>query len=257
MQQGSNAYFETYAVGSPSPTVQWQLSTDGGTTWNNLTTSATVDGPTTNILTIAASNDTSMNGYEYRAEFSSSAGTTYSNVVTLSVLPSETVLTGWDFNATYPNVPPNDPYVNNPAPVGSGVDGSIDVGGTATPVGMDLPYNPSDPATGTAPPGAVAAADITNSGPAVIDTSYSENTWRIRSGISSTQGAHRPMAGATSSISTRRAPSSAFPLPDTRTSTSRSTGTPLTRANRTPSANTPSTVRTGFLWRLHPHLRAR
>ncbi|HUB23962.1 MAG TPA: immunoglobulin domain-containing protein [Tepidisphaeraceae bacterium] len=190
VQEGEDSFFTTYGIGSPSPTVQWQISTDGGSVWTNLTDSSTVNGSVTTTLTVATEDNTSQNGDLYRAAFTSSAGTTYSDTVTLTVLPTETVLDDWDFNEEYPNVTSSgsspDPGVINPAPVASGVDGSVAVAGaTATPLGMNLPYNPEDPATGTGAPGAVDDEDIVNSGPAVIDSTFTENTWRIRSGISS------------------------------------------------------------------------
>jgi hypothetical protein len=192
VEEGENTQFTTYAIGNPSPTVQWQLSTNGGSSWTNLVDDdVTVTGSQTDTLTIATADDTNQNGDLYRAVFSSAAGVTDSNAATLSVLPTDGILTDWDFNALDPTVNSSggsaDPYINSPAPVTAGVDNSLDVGGTATALGMTLPYNPADPATGTAAPGAVNADDVTNSGPAVVDN-FSENTWRIRAGINSTSG---------------------------------------------------------------------
>ena len=47
---GGTATFTSAASGTPAPTVQWQVSTDGGATWNNDTTDA---GNTTGTLTVA------------------------------------------------------------------------------------------------------------------------------------------------------------------------------------------------------------
>src|SRR6185437_12127082 len=60
---GANASFTAAASGRPQPTVQWQLSTDGGATFSAL------PGATGNTLTLTAV-AAAMDGYEYRAVFS-------------------------------------------------------------------------------------------------------------------------------------------------------------------------------------------
>ena len=130
-----------------------------------------------------------MNGYEYEATFSNGvAPPATSSAATLTVLSPETVLNAWDFNSTYPNVTSAanspDPYINSPASVAAGVDGSVDVGARRVPVGMDLPYAYYDSATGTDANGAVAEADIVNS-PASLNPNFNENTWRVRGGPAS------------------------------------------------------------------------
>ncbi len=63
---GQAASFTAAATGTPAPSVQWQASTDGGTTF------ADIPGAITPIYTFttAASN----NGTEYRAVFTNPAG---------------------------------------------------------------------------------------------------------------------------------------------------------------------------------------
>jgi Immunoglobulin I-set domain len=189
VEQGDDTFFTTYGAGSPTPSVQWQISTNNGSSWSNLTdtgTSITVNGSTSDTLTVDTFNNTTQNGDLFRAEFMSSAGTTYSATVTMNVLPTNYILTDWDFNALYPTVTSAsgspDPLAINPTPVPAGTDNSLDVGGVATPLGMNLPYNPNDPASGTTSPGAVDDEDIVNSGPGVVYSNFTENTWRIRSG---------------------------------------------------------------------------
>jgi hypothetical protein len=63
---GDYATFTAAATGAPTPTVQWQVSTDGGQTWSNIT------GATTTTLSFVAS--TSQNGYHYRAVFTNRVG---------------------------------------------------------------------------------------------------------------------------------------------------------------------------------------
>ncbi len=220
VQQGEGTMFTTYAIGTPTPTVQWQISTNGGSTWTNLADDdVTVAGSATDTLNIVTADNTTQNGYMYRAQFTSSAGVTNTNAVTLTVLPTDGILTDWDFNELYQNVNSSgssaDLYVNSPAPVAAGVDSSLDVGGTATAIGFNLAYNPNDPATGTGSPGAVNADDVATSGPDVVDTSFSENTCASVPVSTPLPVGPPQTAGATSSPSTPRAASSWFPPPDT------------------------------------------
>ncbi len=74
---GSTATFTAAASGNPTPTVQWQVSTDGGATFTN------VSGATSTTLSFAAS--TTQNGNQYRAVFSNSVGTATTSAATLTV----------------------------------------------------------------------------------------------------------------------------------------------------------------------------
>ena len=60
---GASATFTAAASGSPAPTVQWQVSTNGGASFGNDTADA---GATTGTLTVAATTR-ARSGYEYRA----------------------------------------------------------------------------------------------------------------------------------------------------------------------------------------------
>lgn len=75
---GSNASFTAAAGGTPTPAVQWQVSTDGGHSWTNLTGA-------TGATLILSHVGTAMNGEEYRAVFSNSVGDALTNAVTLTV----------------------------------------------------------------------------------------------------------------------------------------------------------------------------
>jgi hypothetical protein len=67
------------ASGFPTPTVQWQISTNGGKTFTN------INGATDTALYF--DNVTpSMNGYEYRAVFTNMAGTAVTDAATLTVV---------------------------------------------------------------------------------------------------------------------------------------------------------------------------
>ena len=74
---GQTATFTAAATGSPTPTVQWQMSTDGGVTFSN------VSGATSATLSFTTAS--SQNGNQYRAVFTNSAGTATTTAATLTV----------------------------------------------------------------------------------------------------------------------------------------------------------------------------
>ncbi len=63
---GQTALFTAEASGSPAPSVQWQMSTDGGKTFTN------IPGATSTTLSLLAKG--TMTGDEYRAVFTNTAG---------------------------------------------------------------------------------------------------------------------------------------------------------------------------------------
>ncbi|HUC04805.1 MAG TPA: immunoglobulin domain-containing protein [Acidimicrobiales bacterium] len=75
---GSTATFSASAIGDPTPTVQWYVSTDSGSTWS------AVSGATSTTLTFTTTS--SENGTEYDAEFTNSYGTTTTDAATLTVM---------------------------------------------------------------------------------------------------------------------------------------------------------------------------
>jgi hypothetical protein len=77
---GSSVSFSAAASGFPSPTVQWQLSTNGGSTWNN------ISGATSTTYSISSA-PTSDNGWEFRAVFTNVIGPATTNPATLTVTP--------------------------------------------------------------------------------------------------------------------------------------------------------------------------
>jgi len=74
---GQSASFSAAATGTPAPTVQWQVSTDGGATFTDL------PGATSTTLTFAV--DMSKNGSLYRAVFTNASGSVTSSAATLTV----------------------------------------------------------------------------------------------------------------------------------------------------------------------------
>ncbi len=75
----------TFTAGASGATsVQWQVSTNGGTIWSNDTTDS---GTTTDTLTISPTS-TPQSGNEYRAVFTNAGGSTPTNAATLTVAAS-------------------------------------------------------------------------------------------------------------------------------------------------------------------------
>jgi len=92
VEVGHSAVFEAAASGFPAPTVQWEVSTDGGGTWS------AVAGATADRLTIA-STQASENGDEYRAVFTNAAGKATSEAVTLTVATHHYRVVAWGQNS--------------------------------------------------------------------------------------------------------------------------------------------------------------
>jgi hypothetical protein len=80
---GSPASFTALANGNPAPTVQWQVSTNGGA-FNS------VAGATSTTLTLTGTT-ASQNGNQYQAVFTNSVGSTTSTTATLTVNAPATV----------------------------------------------------------------------------------------------------------------------------------------------------------------------
>jgi Immunoglobulin I-set domain len=99
--EGETAKFEATASGEPTPTVQWEESQNGGSTWTE------VAGATSNSLTIA---DTTRaeSGRDYRAVFENEKGAKTSTAAVLTVNAKETG------GGPPPNNPGNNNSGNNP-----------------------------------------------------------------------------------------------------------------------------------------------
>lgn len=78
---GNNAVFTAGASGMPAPDVQWQMSTDGGLTFEN------IEGETTSTLTIIRPPVT-FSGRQFRAVFTNSLGSDTTAAATLTVDPA-------------------------------------------------------------------------------------------------------------------------------------------------------------------------
>ena len=84
---GSNVTLTAAASGTSTPTVQWQVSTNGGSTWNN------VAGATSATYSFASS--LAQNGNRFRAVFTNAGGTVTTDAATLIVTRPFSVLTAY------------------------------------------------------------------------------------------------------------------------------------------------------------------
>ncbi len=83
---GHEAVFETAASGVPTPTAQWEKSSDGGTTWHGITGAKTSVLKLPNVQKIEDES-------EYRVVYTNAAGTVTSAAATLHVVEPPTVTT--------------------------------------------------------------------------------------------------------------------------------------------------------------------
>ena len=91
VEAGEEAVFQAAATGYPPPTVQWELSTNGGSSWTPIA------GATTTQLSVTAAT-LEENRYEYRAFFSNAAGTAASNAAVLTVAGHAYTAVAWGEN---------------------------------------------------------------------------------------------------------------------------------------------------------------
>ncbi|MFO7695517.1 MAG: hypothetical protein R6V57_20715 [Vicinamibacterales bacterium] len=84
VQVGATVEWSLPVTGDPVPAVRWQVSTDGGVTFDDLNDSSPYSGVATNTLTITAA-PYSLNGYQYRLVATNTWGETGSTEATLTV----------------------------------------------------------------------------------------------------------------------------------------------------------------------------
>jgi sugar lactone lactonase YvrE len=84
---GHTVTYVASVTGNPPPTIQWQVSTDGGITWTNLSNNSSYSGVTTSTLTITGS--AALNGDEYRYIATNASGSVTSNSATLTVVAAQ------------------------------------------------------------------------------------------------------------------------------------------------------------------------
>jgi hypothetical protein len=84
---GRSATFTVIAAGAPPPTMQWQVTTDGGATWKDLYDGALYSGVTTGTLTVTGVTR-EMNNYQFRCALTNFEGSANSTAATLTVMGS-------------------------------------------------------------------------------------------------------------------------------------------------------------------------
>ncbi len=84
---GQKAIFNAGGEGAPFPGVQWQVSTDGGATFANVT------GVEANVLVLVFTASAGQSGNEYRAVFTNSFGSATTTAATLTVDSAPVVTT--------------------------------------------------------------------------------------------------------------------------------------------------------------------
>lgn len=92
-QNGNTTFTITDNAPVPAPTYQWQISTNGGTTWTNLANVAPFSGVTTTTLTVTGAGLV-YNGNLFRCAVTNVCGTSNSNSASLTVNPLPTVNAG-------------------------------------------------------------------------------------------------------------------------------------------------------------------
>jgi alpha-tubulin suppressor-like RCC1 family protein len=156
---GGSVAFTATASGIPTPTEQWQYSANGGTNWANLTgaTSPTFSASGLNAL---------ENGWQIRAVFSNSVGSTTSDAATMSMAPSPVVTTQ----------PSNQSYTN-----GGSIAFAAAASGTPTPT-VQWQYSANSGTTWANLTGATSPT-FSASGLNAL-----ENGWQVRAVFTNTNG---------------------------------------------------------------------
>ncbi len=113
---GASVAFMAAASGDPSPTVQWEVSADGGLTFSP------ISGATSTTLVVAGVTS-AYNGYEYEAVFTNSLGAAASNPAVLT-FPAPTDILQYRDNDQSTGVNPSE-YTLTPANVTPGSFGKL------------------------------------------------------------------------------------------------------------------------------------
>jgi FG-GAP-like repeat len=91
---GQHPQFNVAASGTPAPTYQWQISTNGGGTFANLANGGAYSGALTSTLTVTAA--AGLNLYQFRVVAANSLGSVTSNPAVLTVITRPKIMTDTD-----------------------------------------------------------------------------------------------------------------------------------------------------------------
>ncbi len=149
----SNASFTAAFNNSPT-SYQWQLSTNSGGSWTNVTNGGVYSNATTTTLNITGA-ASGMNGYQYRCVGTNASGSVNSNAATLTVnnnvTPSFTQIAAFCAGTTAPTLPTTSsnsvPGTWSPATVSNTASGTYtftpNAGQCATTATMNITVNPA------------------------------------------------------------------------------------------------------------------
>jgi hypothetical protein len=100
---GTPTTFSVSSLSSPAPTYQWQVSSDGGSTWSNESDGSGILGSATPTLAITSATG-ALNSHEYRAVVTNTLGHATSTAATLTVgsAPAQTPYTFTTLAGTAP-----------------------------------------------------------------------------------------------------------------------------------------------------------
>jgi hypothetical protein len=157
----STVSFTSGATGTPTPTVQWQISTNGGSSFTN------ISGATSATYTLSGTATENLSGEEFQAVWTNTGGTTISSPATLTV--TGTPIVQWNFTSGESPTAQSTAQgtANNPYPTyGSAANNS------AQPYGLSNLY------------GAVQSYPEADILPSISATNpnFSEYIWRVRGG---------------------------------------------------------------------------
>ncbi len=82
---GGNAGFAVAVAGTPTPTLQWQVSANKGVSWADVANASPYSGATTGTLTVTGAT-AALNGNQYRCVATNNAGAANSAAATLTVI---------------------------------------------------------------------------------------------------------------------------------------------------------------------------
>ena len=99
-----DASFTVAATGLPAPSIRWERSTDGGTSWVDVADDATHSGATSTTLQLTDPG-VAMSGQRFRAVATNTVGSDTSTTAVLTVAPAAATVTLSDLSRTHTGAP--------------------------------------------------------------------------------------------------------------------------------------------------------